>query len=75
MNETEPTESAALHARAKGAEALAAHQAVLVVVGMLGELLAISSLKVAHAVLAGAIKKRLQRPFKQTVGLCKSGGQ
>lgn len=51
-----PPEVAALHARATRAEALATHQAVLV--GMLSELLASSTLEGALDALAGAMKKR-----------------
>ena len=55
-NQVTPHDVAALHARATRAETLATHQAVLV--GMLCELLASSSLEGALDALAGAMKKR-----------------
>ncbi|MFK7892244.1 MAG: HlyD family efflux transporter periplasmic adaptor subunit [Granulosicoccus sp.] len=49
-------ETAALHARAMRAEALAVHQSVLI--GMLAELLSCTSLEIALDALAGALKAR-----------------
>lgn len=56
VRRSEPAEVAALHARARRAETLATHQAMLV--GMLAEMLATSSLQSALDALAGAMRMR-----------------